>query len=149
MAVRRVAFSSNFAARVAKWANDVNAAVEFIVKESAKELARQMQQIVPVDTGFLRQSLRASNSEMPRLSLSNPHPPGRLVYDLDLSPVELVIENTSLGDTIYLGYTAKYGGYVHYGANGRAPRPWVNMVVQRWQVIVRDKVKLAKAVYKL
>ena len=44
----------------------------------------------------------------------------------------LVIVDADLGDTIYLGYTANYAAYVHYGARVNAPRPWVTMVAQRW-----------------
>ena len=44
-----------------------------------------------------------------------------------------------IGDTLFLGYTANYGAYVHYGAQGRPARPWVDMVAQRWQQIVSAK----------
>lgn len=51
----------------------------------------------------------------------------------------LVINSADLGDTIYLGYTANYAAFVHFGAQGRAPRPWVTTVAQRWEMIVAEK----------
>ena len=57
----------------------------------------------------------------------------------DLTDILLVINSADLGDTIYLGYTANYAAYVHYGARDNAPRPWVTMVAQRWTAIVAEK----------
>jgi hypothetical protein len=82
---------------------------------------------------------------MPVLSLDNPG--GR--FALDVGQIELVIMGSDSSDTIYLGYTAKYGAYVHYGAQGRPPRPWVDMVVQRWQIIVDAQAKDLKMRLKL
>ena len=57
--------------------------------------------------GFLRASLRAATSAMPVLSLDNPGGS----FTPDVGQIELVIAGADLGDTIYLGYTAKYGAY--------------------------------------
>lgn len=124
-----------FASTVGEWTHDAQGALEAVFKESVQELVSQLHSLVPVDTGFLRASLRASTSAMPVLSLDSPggsHSP-------DVGTIELVIVGADLGDTIYLGYTAKYGAHVHYGANGRAGRPWVDMVAQRWASIVAAK----------
>jgi len=51
-----------------------------------------------------------------------------VVVLVDLERVILVINGADLGDTLYLGYTANYAAYVHYGVRGAAPRPWVTMV---------------------
>jgi hypothetical protein len=129
----------SFAAAVADWAEKVEGAAEVIFKESAQELTEQLTDEITrlgaVDTGFLRASLRASTTSMPVLSLNNPGGS----FTPELGQIELVIAGAELGDTIYLGYTANYGGYVHYGANGRAGRPWVDMVAQRWSQIVATK----------
>lgn len=133
--------AQSFSAQIDAWAHRVEGAVEAVFRESVQELVSQMQQLVPIDTGFLRASLRASTSAMPVLSLDNPggsHSP-------DPGQIELVIMAADVGETIYLGYTAKYGAYVHYGAGGRPPRPWVDMVAQRWQGIVADKAAELKS----
>lgn len=125
-----------FEADIGEWARKVQGAELLIFQEAAQELVSQMTALVPVDTGFLRSSLRASTSAMPVMSLDNP---GAGAFTLDAGEITLVIAGADIGDTIYLGYTANYGAYVHYGANGRAGRPWVAMVAQRWQSIVNEK----------
>lgn len=106
---------TSFAATVGDWTHRVEGALEIVFKESAQEVVIQLNALVPVDAGFLRASLRASTSAMPVLSLDNPG--GTFIADAGESV--LVIAGADLGDTIYLGYTAKYGAHVHYGANGR------------------------------
>jgi len=125
-----------FEADIADWARKVQGAELLIFQESAQELVSQLTALVPVDTGFLRSSLRASTTAMPMASLDNP---GAGAFTLDAGEITLVIAGADIGDTIYLGYTANYGAYIHYGANGRAGRPWVAMVAQRWQQIVNEK----------
>lgn len=129
--------AQTFAAQVGAWAHKVPRAIEIVFKEAAQELVEQMQMLVPIDTGFLRSSLTASTSAMPRLHRENPGAP----VPADLGEVMLVIAGADLGDTLYLGYTANYSAYVHYGTQGRTPRPWVNIVAQRWEAIVADKAK--------
>lgn len=124
---------TTFEAQVAEWARKVEGAVEVIFKESCQELVSELNTLVPVDTGFLRSSLMASTTSMPVMSLDNP---GAGVFSPDIGTIELVIAGADAGDTIYLGYTANYGAYVHAGANGRPGRPWVAMVAQRWPSIV-------------
>lgn len=126
--------AGTFAATVGDWARTVEGAIEVVFKESAQELVLQLNALVPVDTGFLRASLRASTTAMPVMALENPG-----AFNIDAGEITLVIAGADIGDTIYLGYTANYGAFVHYGANGRPGRPWVDMVAQRWQSIVADK----------
>lgn len=126
---------NTFAAAVGDWAKKVQGATELVFKEAAQELVTQLNTLVPVDTGFLRASLRASTSAMPVLSLKNPGG----TFSIDAGEITLVIAGADEGETIYLGYTANYGAHVHYGANGRPGRPWVDMVAQRWASIVAEK----------
>ncbi|WP_240233616.1 HK97 gp10 family phage protein [Devosia lacusdianchii] len=127
---------ATFEAEVAEWARKVQGAELLIFQESAQELVSQLTALTPVDTGFLRSSLRASTAAMPVMSLDNP---GAGAFNVDVGEISLVIAGADIGDTIYLGYTANYGAYIHYGANGRAGRPWVAMVAQRWQQIVNEQ----------
>lgn len=139
--------NQSFSATIEAWARKVKDAEKFIFQRAAQRLAHELTDEVtrlvydqpptpnyPKRTGFLRASLVASNKEMPRLSLDNP---GRDVA-MDFGPIELVINGSDIGDTIYLGYTAKYGAMVASGANGRPPKPWVDLVAQRWQQIVSE-----------
>lgn len=126
---------ASFAATVGQWAEKVEGALEAVFKEAAQELVSQLNQLAPVDTGFLRSSLMASTTAMPALTRANPG----MSVPADLGDILLVINSADLGDTIYLGYTANYAAFVHFGAQGRAPRPWVTMVAQRWEMIVAEK----------
>ncbi|MFE0233462.1 HK97 gp10 family phage protein [Brucella anthropi] len=149
--------AKSFAATVGQWAVKVDGALEVVFKESAQELVSQMDKLLsdmvydqPSSenyrrTGFLRASLIASREAMPRLYRDNP---GASVPP-DLQQVILVINSADLGDTIYLGYTANYAAYVHYGAKGAAPRPWVTLIAQRWEEIVAVKAKEVKQRLKL
>lgn len=145
--------NQTFAAAVQGWVHRVKEAEEAVFKEACQELVRQLNdQITEMvydapetpnyrRTGFLRASLMASTEAMPRLIRDNPG----VVVNADAGDVILVIAGAELGDTVYLGYTAKYGALVHSGANGRAPRPWVDLVAQRWQQIVSAKAAEVKA----
>ncbi|MGB3898187.1 MAG: HK97 gp10 family phage protein [Mesorhizobium sp.] len=146
--------AQSFAATVGDWCQKVPDALEIVFKESAQELVSQLDQLVadmiydqpPASSGykrtsFLRASLMASTEAMPTLSRENLG----VVVPVDLQPVILVINGADLGDTLYLGYTANYAAYVHYGARGAAPRPWVTMVAQRWVAIVEAKATEVKA----
>ncbi|MCX8570733.1 HK97 gp10 family phage protein [Aminobacter sp. MET-1] len=85
-----------------------------LVKEAAQELVSQLNQLAPVDTGFLRAALMASTDAMPTLSRANPG----VAVPADLGDVILVINGAGLRDTIYLGYSANYAAFVHFGAQG-------------------------------
>ncbi|GAA2817231.1 bacteriophage HK97-gp10 putative tail-component [Aminobacter aminovorans] len=127
---------ASFAATVGQWAQKVEGALEAVFKEAAQELVSQLNQLVPVgETGFLRSSLMVSTTAMPTLTRANPG----MSVPADLGDILLVINSADLGDTIYLGYTANYAAFVHFGAQGRTPRPWVTMVAQRWEMIVAEK----------
>lgn len=150
--------AQSFSAVVGKWAERVDGALEDVFKESAQELVSQMDGILESmvygsrtggveaalparsgykRTGFLRASLVASTSAMPLMTRDNPGVP----VPPDLGPVVLVIQDAELGQTIYLGYTARYSAFVHYGARGAPPRQWVTLAAQRWQEIVSEKAR--------
>lgn len=145
--------AQTFTAQIEGWTRRVKEAEEAVFKESAQELVEQLNQQLESmiyetpespnykRTKFLQASLMASTSDMPRLSIENPGSP----VTPDFGQIELVINNAELGETIYLGYTAAYGAYVHYGTSTMAPRQWVTLVAQRWQQIVKSKAAEVKA----
>lgn len=146
--------AQTFAATVGDWARKVEGAFEAVFKESVQELVSEMDGLL-VDmvynqppapsgykrTGFLRASLMASREAMPLLTRENPGVP----VPADIGDVVLVISSADLGDTIYLGMTAKYAAYVHYGARGNEPRPWVTLAAQRWEQIVTETARRVRA----
>lgn len=132
---------TTFEAEVAEWARDVEGAFDLLFREAAQELVSELNTLVPIDTGFLRTSLRASTTDMPLLTRENPGGP----LPDNMAEIVLVIAGAAAGDVLYLGYTANYAAHVHYGANGRPGRPWVAMVAQRWQQIVATKAAEVRA----
>jgi len=132
---------ATFEAQVGEWARKVEGAFDLLFREAAQELVSELNSLVPIDIGFLKNSLRASQTEMPLLSREGDGTAG-----IDPSAeIVLVIAGAEAGDVIYLGYTANYAAHVHYGANGRPGRPWVSMVAQRWEQIVATKAAEVRA----
>lgn len=141
-----MAQGDNFAASVADWCREVEGAIEAIFREAVQELVAEADRLLtglvyetPPSpnyrrTGFLRSSVMASKSSMP---LAN-RPQGAPDADY-MAEITVVIAGTDLGETIYVGYTANYAGFVHYGTSRMAGRPWVQMVAQRWPEIVKAK----------
>lgn len=92
---------------------------------------------LPVDTGYLWHSLVASTEGMPPLR-DNPSAAGS--YSYNPGPVNLTIASTRLGQTIYLGYTAKYAAKVNYSYGYM----FVDMATQQWSQIVNQVVQELK-----
>lgn len=137
--------AQSFAAQVGSWVNGVKDAQLIILQEAAQELVSEADDLLvqmvyaapPAAsgykrTGFLRASMVASKTAMPQLVRENPGAP----VSPDLGEIVLVINSLDLGETLYLGVTASYGAFVHYGAQGQPPRPWITMTAQRWPEIV-------------
>lgn len=150
--------TGSFAATIGQWAQRVPEAIEAVFKNSAQrlvkemdaELTRQVYDAPPAPsgyqrTGFLRASLVASTEAMPKLVRDNPG----VEVSADMGPVILVINGWEGDETIYLGYTAKYGAQVHMGAKGTVPKPWVTLAAQRWQLIVKEEAAKVKAAFGL
>lgn len=142
----------SFAAAVGDFAKNVPKALEAVFRASASQLSHELDDQLdsmiyetPASpnykrTRFLQASLVASTTDMPRLNLSNPGTAARP----DFGQIELVISDMEIGQTLYLGYTAEYGAYVHFGTSKMPPRPWVTLVAQRWQQIVTAQAKKVK-----
>lgn len=149
----------SFSATIGKWGQKVPEAIDAVFKNSAQrlmkelngELTRLVYDAPPAPsgyqrTGFLKASLVASTEEMPQLVKDNPgigpHPDAA-------GPVVLVINGWEGDQTLYLGYTAKYGAMVHFGAQGTTPKPWVTLVSQRWAAIVKEEAAKVKQAFGL
>jgi hypothetical protein len=137
--------ANSFAATVGDWCRTVPEAIEVVFRESAEELVRVMDMLLVESvydraparsgykrTGFLRASLVASTTAMPMLTRDNPGVP----VPADLGDVVLVIEGLELGQTLYVGFTARYAAFVHYSGDAA---PWVDLAAQRWSSIVTAK----------
>lgn len=118
------AFEATVAAHVARY----KATLERVFKASAQDVIELAQRPVaqggrmPVDTGFLRNSLVSGLNGSTALSGANSY--------------VVTIAGADLGDSIFAGWTANYARHVEYGARGRAGRFFMRGAAQQWQQIV-------------
>lgn len=93
---------------------------------------------LPVDTGFLRNSFVASMTGMP---------------NTQSLPLPLVLLSVQLGDTVYVGWTAKYARRLEYGFDGadklgrnysQAGKGFLRAAVQKWPQIVNESARAVK-----
>lgn len=84
---------------------------------------------MPVDTGFLRNSLQASLTAMPQTTAT---PAPNVEYAFDIAGISSVIATADLDDTIFLGFTANYGPKMEerYG--------FVRLTAMEWPQIVSE-----------
>jgi len=128
--------AENFQAQVSKHVLDYKGRLESVFKESAQDLIRQAQQPVaqggrmPVDTGFLRNSLVSGLNGSTALSGADSY--------------VMAIAGAEPGDTIHAYWTAHYARYVEYGARGRPPRFFARGAAQDWPRIVRENAAKVK-----
>ena len=134
--------TKTFSAQVSDWARKSEQRMDVIRKTSVQRVVNAAQLPVgqggnmPKVTGFLQRSLMASTSAMPRVG-----------EDLQGSEnqIALAIAGWDAGETLNLGYTARYAGHVHWGTRGRAGRLFVSLAAQQWQQIVAEVAREARS----
>lgn len=120
--------TGTFTAQIRNWSEKAKRNIDLVIKQSAQEVFQIAQTPVvqggnmPVDTGFLRNSMVAGLNGS--TSLSGP------------DAYVLAINGFEMGDVIFGGWTAEYAVYVEFGAQGRAPRFFMRGAAQQWQSIV-------------
>lgn len=128
---------TQFTAQIASFVTQSKARLEAVIKQSAQDVGDLAQRPVakggnmPVDTGFLRNSLVAGLNGT--TSLSGP------------DSYVLAIAGMELGDSVMFGWTANYARYVEYGTQGRAGRFFALTAAQEWQAIVARNADKARA----
>lgn len=116
--------------------------LDAVIKQSTSDLIEEMQTPVakggnmPVDTGFLRNSLVVTlGSPSSAVKFNEGGSGGGLSQGY-----EMAIAGFGAGETLYGVYTANYAGFVHYGVGGRQGRMWIDLAAQRWPQIVANNV---------
>lgn len=131
-----------FAAQVSEWVKQSNQRMEAVWKQSAQQVYSRTNdylsgELVGVVTGFLRASSQASTSQMPAIDPGAAPKEGQ-TYAPSAGQVVAVIANAQLGQTIYIGWTANYAGFVHDGTSKMGPRPFVALAAESWPSIVKE-----------
>lgn len=132
----------SFSAQVSAWVAETKERVVAVRNEAAQRTVELMQTPVaaggnlPVDTGFMRASLRALIGIALPGETYRPDGPGH--YGYDESAVNLVIASAQLSDTITVAYSANYALFVEMGGRGRPARRFVALAAQNWPSIVEQ-----------
>ena len=117
-----------FTAQIKAFTDRAHEKLEAVVKQSAQEVFSIAQTPVaqggrmPVDTGFLRNSLVA---ELNGATVSG-----------GVDAYVLAVASMDLGDVVFGGWTANYARFQEYGAQGREGRFFMLGAAQQWQAIV-------------
>jgi hypothetical protein len=140
----------SFEAQVDAWCRKTDQRMELVFKESTQRLVTEVQTPVgaggnmPIDTGFLRNTLQASTTAPSPIDPSAVpvKPPGHIagtvLYQEREGDIAAVIASATLGQTIYLTYTAAYARIQEM------KRGFVRLAAQRWPQIVAEVIRDAK-----
>lgn len=134
----------DFAATVDAWAKESQDRMERIWKMSSQELGSVANNGVPVDTGFARASFQASTESMPAINASATNKSGGAVQ-ANFGTISAVIASATLGQSIFLGWTASYILPLEYGHSKQAPQGFARIAAAQWPSIVSGVVAEAKA----
>lgn len=123
----------SFSGQIDEWVRQTEQRMEAVFRESARRTISTALSYTPVDTGFLRASVRVSTQSMPQVDPSatggTPAPGGDYVMS---------IAGAQLGQTIYAGWTAAYGPFVEFGTSKMAPRAFVARAAMQWNATVQQ-----------
>lgn len=144
-----VGTTRGFLKAVSKWTTETEERMDDVLREASKDLYDQLYQATPVDTGNLRNSLRASKQGVQ--AQSYPSGPGYANSSTAESYQE--IDSLKVGERIQMAYAATYArrlelGFTGYDSLGRyystPGRFWVRTVSSRWRGIVREAARRLK-----
>lgn len=127
---------TTFTAQIKAFADRTQEKIEAVVKQSAQEVFSIAQTPkaqggrMPVDTGFLRNSLIASLN-------------GSTVGG-GADAYVLAVAGAELGDTIFAGWTANYARFMEYGTSKTPANFFMLSAAQQWQAIVARNAALVR-----
>ena len=133
--------AERFSATVERWANQTQDDLHEVFQLAVQYLLDDVIDTTPVDTGFLRASLKASTSG--HLPLVDGR--GAIGGSYATDDYVVTILASDPGDVIYASYTANYAAYVENGSRGRPGRHMVKLAVQDWQAYVNRAVSVVRA----
>lgn len=123
----------SFGAQIDEWVRETEQRMEAVFRESARRTISTALSYTPVDTGFLRASVRVSTEAMPQVDpkATGGAPSAGGDYVLEIAGAQL-------GQTIYAGWTAAYGPFVEFGTSKMAPRAFVARAAMQWNATVQQ-----------
>lgn len=131
----------DFATQVEDWVRNSEALLEGVFHEASQRVAEIMTTPrghggnLPVDTGYLRATIQASNVAPPPINPGSKGNAGEK-YAFNSGPINLVINNTKLGGTVFICATANYSQFVEFGTSKQPAALFVTQAAQQWPQIV-------------
>lgn len=133
-----------FSAVIEKYSDLTKQEIEVIFLEAAQALWYDVTLSddeggrMPIDTGFLRASGKASLNQPINRIENNPLPPeqrekGKIYFKVDAEELQLVLLDFALGDTIYFTFSAAYARHQEYGTKFQKGKHFVSANVANWQ----------------
>lgn len=120
-----------FRAAIGEWKKATQAQLEGLARQTCFEIAEQVVQATPVDTGFLRGSWQpAINS--PEVKEGALDPSGAQA----IAQVTVVANAIKPGDHFYMMNNASYAHFVEFGTSKMAGRFYVQGTIKKWPMIV-------------
>ena len=125
------------------WIAKSEALLTAVTKESVQTLAREANKSrfkggkMPIDTGFLTNSMMAKIGSLPSGASVKPENYNRMEWDS--GPVTLVINSMGAGDTIFIGWTAEYARFMENRFG------FMRSASQRWPEFVDESVMQLRA----
>lgn len=138
---------ADFAAQVSAEVDQFEGAAQAIFADSVTELVELAQRMVPVKTGFLVNSIEASNAAMPQIDPAK-HGGG----EVKAATISAEIINGGYGATLFVGYTASYAARINFGFHGedslgrkinQAGVQFVGRAAQQWpEIVARNEARI-------
>lgn len=122
----------SFGAQINSWVRETDQRMTAVFRESTQRVASIADNGVPVATGFARASIRGSLESMPPI---NPNVKGGTPSG-SFGEISLVIAGATLGQTIYIGWTAAYVLPLEFGHSKQAPSGFVRLAAAQWPQVV-------------
>lgn len=125
--------SAKFSTQVKNWGDRTKDVNLLIMKQSLRDMLQNAQRPVrtggrmPVDTGFLRNSLQAGLNAS--TAFSGPIEPGQYLR---------VIDQLKAGDTFVAAWMAPYAGFVEFGTTGQPARRFLGAAMAQWSFFVKQ-----------
>lgn len=132
----------SFAAEIDSFVAATKERMEAVFKESAQRTVSLAQSYTPIDTGFLKGSIQGSLGGMPQV---NPLAKRGSANPAAAGNITMTIAGATLGQTLFVGYTAAYAGHVEYGTSRMAPRRFVGRAAAQWPATVNAVTNDLKA----
>jgi hypothetical protein len=139
--------SLGFADAVKNWTEKTEAKLEGVFKLSFEMTVEAVQDLTPIKTGFLRNSLTVTIGEIAHI---DPAATGKGGARVPVTPA--AIASARLGDTLSAGFVAAYARRIEYGFEGtdslgrsynQKARAMVRLGVQRFPEFVQAAIKRA------